>query len=220
MSNAYNNINFLSIIFLYATNKIKDIERLSQVSYQCKYTLENYSKKLWENICQNTPYILNIINKKIHNQYEKSIKIHKNNVEWIIKCLLDAGANIDNIYSLSTPLICACHTGNIEMVKLLLKYGANIEAGGYEEYKPLHYACQQCHVEIVKILLLYGANINGKTEWNHYPIHTAAIGGNIDIVKLLLESGANKNIKDDNYKRPIDYAKEIHNCSEIINLLR
>jgi ankyrin repeat protein len=53
----------------------------------------------------------------------------------------------------NTFLHYAAYDGNIEVVKLLIKKGAYVNATDYDGYTPLHKAAFKGHIEIVKLLI-------------------------------------------------------------------
>jgi len=50
----------------------------------------------------------------------------------------------------TTPLYFACEEGHIEVVKYLVKQGANINKRNNDGITPLSIACQERHIEVVK----------------------------------------------------------------------
>lgn len=70
-----------------------------------------------------------------------------------------ADFNICNEFGI-TPLMSAAHSGNIEVVKMLLKYVRNVNQEDKEGNTALYYAVENSHLEIVKILHEHGAKIN------------------------------------------------------------
>lgn len=112
------------------------------------------------------------------------------------------------------PLKLAIIKGNLDIVKLLIEKGANINVK-YDLYNtPLHIAMINGNLEIVKLLIEKGADVNAKNETNDTPLHIAMIKGNHDIVKLLIEKGADINIENTKLIKPLDSVKD----GEILNL--
>ncbi|MBW2608621.1 MAG: ankyrin repeat domain-containing protein, partial [Deltaproteobacteria bacterium] len=75
-----------------------------------------------------------------------------------VKALLDQGADINERFYEQTPLMYASAKGNNEMVNLLLKRGANINAGSKEGVSSLGVAAENTHVSTVKLLISKGAD--------------------------------------------------------------
>ena len=76
----------------------------------------------------------------------------------IIRFILDAGADIDVRYSGSTPLITAIKKGYMDVVKLLIGYGADVNYADKKGKKPLYYAINSSKKnEIIKLLVDEGA---------------------------------------------------------------
>jgi ankyrin repeat protein len=97
-----------------------------------------------------------------------------------------------------TALHLAAMNGHLEIVKLLLEHGADVNAKTKEGYgyTALHSAASNGHLEIVKLLLEHGADVNAKTKYGGYTaLHSATMNGHLEIVKLLLEHGADVNAK-------------------------
>ena len=103
----------------------------------------------------------------------------------------------------TTPLIIAAYNGNLDSVKMLLKYKAHIEDQGtvkvdgqvVEGCKPLWAAAATGHLDVVKLLIERYANVDGPTLTNSTPLRAAAYNGRLDIVSCLVENGADVNAR-------------------------
>ena len=115
----------------------------------------------------------------------------------ICKYLLENGANV-NPYDahFCGPLLCAVILCRVDLVKLLLSYGALVNAyylfNEDDHETPLQMAIKYQNLEIIKLLLENGANPNHSSEFkDRYPaIDQALETGNAEIIKMLLKSGA------------------------------
>jgi len=77
----------------------------------------------------------------------------------------DCDVNRTNIFG-ETPLFAACRHGRVWIVRLLLKYGANVDQG---RTTPLCVAALHEHKNIVRLLLQHNANIIVKDQNGVYP---------------------------------------------------
>lgn len=109
--------------------------------------------------------------------------------------MLNRGANKEhrNI-SDYTPLSLAASGGHIEVIKLLLRHGAEINSrtGSKLGISPLMLAAMNGHTEAVHLLLEHGSDINAHIETNRNTALTlACFQGRHEVVRLLVERKAN-----------------------------
>ncbi|HAB50883.1 MAG TPA: hypothetical protein DCE80_01665, partial [Ignavibacteriales bacterium] len=119
------------------------------------------------------------------------------------------GADVNSCIGYFTPLVYAVIRENLELVKLLITSGADVNL----RYTgtPLETAIEHGNIEIVKLLLEKGADVNGvdnpslPTEFQVTLISKTLIesalkpSSKLSIIKLLIENGANVNIKEKLY---------------------
>lgn len=107
--------------------------------------------------------------------------------------LLDAGAKPDEGASGLTPLQFAASAGNVEMIRFLVKRGANVnygvKTGGQTALLSAIYGA---HPEAVEALIELKADVNAKTKDGDTPLKAAMKGDQEDIVKILKAAGAKK----------------------------
>lgn len=103
-----------------------------------------------------------------------------------------------------TALHLAANEGHQEVVKVLIDFGANIEAETRMNRRALHIACIRGNLEVVRILLAVNAEKNPKDKDFYTPLHFASENGYNDIIKILLEYGASPNVKNYQGNTPLD----------------
>ncbi|XP_031337545.1 transient receptor potential channel pyrexia isoform X2 [Photinus pyralis] len=107
------------------------------------------------------------------------------------RILLDAGAPViawDSGHK-ATPIHCTASRGYLACTKLLIRRGADVNAG-ITNKSPLHYAVQSLAADCVKELLEAGAIPNTPQVYTEAPLHVAAALGSTEIIKLLIKHGA------------------------------
>jgi ankyrin repeat protein len=94
----------------------------------------------------------------------------------------------------STALCYAAQEGHLEIVKLLLERGVNVNIANEALYTALHLAVLKGHAPIVKLLHDNGAIINVVGSDGSTTLHTAALNGHESVVRFLLDCGIDPNI--------------------------
>ncbi|VDI42961.1 serine/threonine-protein phosphatase 6 regulatory ankyrin repeat subunit A [Mytilus galloprovincialis] len=107
----------------------------------------------------------------------------------------------------------ACINGHLDIVKLLVNVGVNLNDTSNKGCTPLFQACEEGHYEIVKFLLdLNGQALNSRvnttltdsTEWS--VLDVACYNGHIEVVKLLVDVCINLNRTTDYGSTPLNKA--------------
>ena len=105
------------------------------------------------------------------------------------------------------PIHIAVKVGAIEIVKLLIERGADVDSVDKEGRSPLHYAVQYQNKEMIFLLLKSEADPNIQNIYGITPLHQAAYSSTIEIVKMLVMFGADPKIKNNNGNTAYDLAK-------------
>src|SRR5689334_2838325 len=117
----------------------------------------------------------------------------------------------------------AALNGQLEVVKLLLENGANVNGQGKNGNTPLNCAIENLNPELIKYLLENGANVNARDESGVTPLHLAIDieaeharslydNGDLDsspsirITNILIDAGADVNAKTQKGETPLSWA--------------
>ncbi|MCB2295152.1 ankyrin repeat domain-containing protein [Clostridium algoriphilum] len=99
----------------------------------------------------------------------------QNNYFKIIELLIDNNANINSHHSkfLETPLhkLCARITPHIDVITMMLKKGAEVNAFNISGKTPVFYCSFNYSVELLSLLVKYGADINIKDKYKNTLLH-------------------------------------------------
>jgi len=143
----------------------------------------------------------------------------------ILRQLLDAGLSADgrNIHQGITLLQAATSMNNVNVMKVLVEYGADLdlrsEAEHRKGYTALHDACANLDVEAVEYLLECGADPNTVSDCGTFPLYDACHTSDWDLLDRLSSlSESNEqtiSLKDDEntchiVKLLLDHGADIH----------
>lgn len=106
----------------------------------------------------------------------------------------------------STLLHEAVGYGNIEMIYMLLKHGADINAINNRGWTPLHRTTHLGKADAALALLSNKPNINAKSDDGSTPLHDAISHKHFDIARLLIDHGADVNAQDISRSTPLHTA--------------
>lgn len=119
-----------------------------------------------------------------------------------------------------TILMEESYRGSMEMMKILIENGADINTQDNTGKTALHYAAfyTVSSKERLELLINNGANINAKDKRGRTALHYASLSDfNEEEVIFLLNNGAFINAEDNEGMTPLDYAIA-KNCEKIINV--
>ena len=91
----------------------------------------------------------------------------------------------------ATALFLASQQNNLDIVKLLVAAGCDINLGTFTGYSPLHAACSAGHLRGAwsEFLIDEGADLGKLDKNGHTPIMLAAGQGRANVVRILAEAG-------------------------------
>ncbi|KAL8717878.1 MAG: hypothetical protein Q9225_004931 [Loekoesia sp. 1 TL-2023] len=107
--------------------------------------------------------------------------------EWLLTRPRSPRANVNATeIREKTPLHLAAAHGRDDIVELLLRYAANVQARSDGSWTALHNACEHGSAKIVRMLLQAGADVNARLLNGMTPLHVAAQAGHMEVVQCLL----------------------------------
>ena len=152
--------------------------------------------------------------------------VNDNNVELIDFLLshgIDANTNLESGKTLLMKFI--IERKDVNVIKLLIKYGAEISIKDELGFTPLHWASMTGQYETTKLFLENGAEIDARDKYEYTPLIKMLSKSNknciesINIVKLLLENGADINAKNKFKWTPLHWAST-KNCDAMVTSSR
>ena len=93
-----------------------------------------------------------------------------------------------------SPLYVAGEKGNIEVARLLIAAGADVNLSSQNGTSALYAAASTGQPEMCRFLLENGASVDQLASGAHSPLYVAAQNGHAEVATILLDSGATVNL--------------------------
>jgi ankyrin repeat protein/HEAT repeat protein len=127
-------------------------------------------------------------------------------------------AVVDSQGARSGMLAACARLGKPDVARLLVDFGADVNARGYDALSPLMHAALGGHADVASLLLEKGARIDDRTKAGETALLLAVTSGNIAVVNLLLDHGADGTAVDAQGKGTMARAIEAGR-TEIVDML-
>ena len=111
----------------------------------------------------------------------------------------------DGFYS-ATPLHFATGSGNVQISRILLDYGATVDSTDDWHYTPLHSATENGLTAIINLLLNPGANPNSQDHNLNTPCILAASRGDLRSLRALVGRGSDLRLRNLNGSTALHHA--------------
>jgi ankyrin repeat protein len=105
-----------------------------------------------------------------------------------------------------------------EMVGLMLRSGADVNAATPFNYSSLHSSARNNFIDITRQLIHSGANVNLQDDAGETPLILATRHGHIDAARMLIAAGADVNLKNKHGHTPLFLAVQMaqHHLADLI----
>ena len=103
-------------------------------------------------------------------------------------------------------ILCAAESGDIHLVKTLLKAGNIPITFPIFLDTPIHIASRKGHTGIVQELIDHGVKVNLLGRQGNTPLHEAVAAGHLEILQILLKSNADMRISNEHGNMPLHEA--------------
>ncbi|MBN3303615.1 death-associated protein kinase 1 isoform X2 [Amia ocellicauda] len=104
------------------------------------------------------------------------------------------------------PLLIAAGCGNVQILELLIKKGAEIQAHDKSGANAMFYAARNGHVGTLKFLNEKKCLLDVQDKSGETALHVAARYGNVDVVQYLCDIQANLDLRDKEQETPLHCA--------------
>ena len=106
----------------------------------------------------------------------------------------------------------------LDVAKLLIDRGADVNAADSDDETPLSNAARANSLDVAKLLIDRGADVNAADSDGETPLHGAARANSLDVAKLLIDRGAVVNAADSDGETPLSDAARA-NSLDVAKLL-
>ena len=95
---------------------------------------------------------------------------------------------------------------DIDVARVLIEFGANVNAVDDRRLTALHKAAREGNVELLHVLMGHGAVVDARDESGWTPLHYAAAQRHLDAARALMERGADPNARTKGGDTPVKLA--------------
>ena len=116
-----------------------------------------------------------------------------------------------------TPLYIAAQRGNLQLCKLLIDMGADLNMPNKYGHSPLHRAACNGHLNVCKLLVSKGCQLDSRTNWGFTPLDRAIQKNKPAVAQFLISKGSSLYAKDNFGNTPFHRLAK-HGRTEMISM--
>ncbi|XP_033321532.1 E3 ubiquitin-protein ligase mind bomb 1 [Megalopta genalis] len=119
------------------------------------------------------------------------------------ECLKRPEADVNGVFAGHTALQAASQNGHSEVIKILLRYKADVEIEDKDGDRAVHYAAIGDESGVMALLAGAGADLNARNKRRQTALHMAVNKGHAGAVRTLLELGCHPSLQDSEGDTPL-----------------
>lgn len=104
-------------------------------------------------------------------------------------------ADVNGVFAGHTALQAASQNGHLEVIKVLLRYSADVEIEDKDGDRAVHHAAFGDEPGVMELLARAGADLNARNKRRQTALHIAVNKGHVGVVKTLLELGCHPSLQ-------------------------
>ncbi|KAG5673289.1 hypothetical protein PVAND_003349 [Polypedilum vanderplanki] len=112
-------------------------------------------------------------------------------------------ANVNGVFAGHTSLQAASQNGHLDVIKVLLKYNADVEIEDKDGDRAVHHAAFGDEPTVIRLLAQSGADLNARNKRRQTALHIAVNKGHNNVVKTLLELRCHPSLQDSEGDTPM-----------------
>lgn len=112
-------------------------------------------------------------------------------------------ANVNGIFAGHTALQAASQNGHLNVIKILLKYNADLEIDDKDGDRAIHHAAFGDEPRVIQLLAKSNCDLNARNKRRQTALHIGVNKGHFNVVKILLDCGAHPNLCDSDGDTPL-----------------
>lgn len=112
-------------------------------------------------------------------------------------------ANVNGVFAGHTSLQAASQNGHLDVIKVLLKFNADVEMEDKDGDRAVHHAAFGDEPAVIQLLAQASADLNARNKRRQTALHIAVNKGHNNVVKTLLELRCHPSLQDSEGDTPL-----------------